>query len=157
MPNKHSFSSWGARSAFALTLLAGAAGFSQAQDWYHQRPDRHEDSYRGDRGYDRGRRMVSPVDATIRDLERAASRNGGYVSHRERSRFDNAMRHLSEFQDRYYRGRFDRDRLDRAIDDVNNVVRHNPLDRYERDRLWNDLNNLRAFRANPGYGDYRRD
>ena len=56
-----------------------------------------------------GRRMVSPVDATIRDLERAANRNGGYVSHRERSRFDNAMRHLSEFQDRYYRGRLDKE------------------------------------------------
>lgn len=154
LSSKQQFVNWGIRSALAMTLVAGSAGFAHAQGWYHADSDRYErDHYRD---YDRDRRMASPVDATIRDLEQFARRTERRDSHHERVRFDNAIRNLSKFQDRYYRGKFDRGRLDQAIEDVDNVVKHNPLGQYARERLWNDLNNLRAFRDGRGSFDYGR-
>jgi hypothetical protein len=154
LPNKEHFVNWGIRSAMAVALLAGSAGFSNAQGWYRADSDRYErDHYRD---YDRDRRGSSPVDSTMRDLERFARRTERRNSHRERVRFDNALRNLSKFQDRYYRGHFDKDRLDQAIEDVDNVVKHNPLDQRDRERLWNDLSNLRAFRETRGNFDYDR-
>lgn len=116
----------------------------------------------GPRGYGYGRperRPASPVDMTIRHLEGLADRTSGFVSGRDRSRYNHALRHLSQFQDRYYRGDFDKGRLDEAINDVQNIVDHNPLDGRARSMLWNDLNELRGFRASRGYGGgygYRR-
>ena len=57
-----------------------------------------------------------------------ANRTGRFTLGRERSRYDHAIRHLSQFQERYYRGDFDKGRLDQAISDVQNVVDYNPLD-----------------------------
>jgi hypothetical protein len=87
-------------------------------------------------------------------LEGLAHRTGSFTSGRERSRYDNAIRHLSQFQNRYSRGDFDKDRLDQAINDVQNVVDHNPLDGRARSMLMNDLGQLRAFRASRGHGGY---
>jgi hypothetical protein len=103
--------------------------------------------------YERPRRADFPVDRTIHDLERLAQRSGRYNSGHERSRFDNAIRHLSEFDNRYDRGHFDKGKLDDAIGDVQNVVDHNPLDERGRRILWDDLSALRSFRANRGYGN----
>jgi hypothetical protein len=78
-------------------------------------------------------------------LRRAAS-----VTHtrgREYDRFNNAMRHLSEFEAKLSRGQYDRGKLDRAIEDVNNVVRNNRLDRRDRNVLATDVERLRDFRA----------
>lgn len=106
-------------------------------------------------GYDRPQRnMASPVDVTMRHIEAIANRSGGYASGRDRSRLSNALRHLSQFQDRYYRGDFDKGKLDEAIGDVQNVVDRNPLDGRARNMLWGDLNDLRAFRAARGYRGY---
>jgi len=158
-PKRDQVVNLGIRGALALTLMAGTAGVSYAQGWYHADSDRYErDRYRdNDRDYRRDGRAGSAIDATMRDLERFASRSEGRYSHRERTRFENALRNLSRFQDRYYRGHFDKDRLDQAIEDVDNVVKHNPLNQYARERLWNDVNNLRAFRENRGdWNDRRR-
>jgi hypothetical protein len=137
----------GMAGVFGLGLLILPTGRAQAQDpraYGYGRPDRG---------------AASPVDITVRHLEGLADRTGRFTSGRERSRYDNAIRHLSQFQDRYYRGDFDKDRLDQAISDVQNVVDHNPLDGRARSMLWNDLNRLRGFRASRGYGGgygYRR-
>lgn len=103
--------------------------------------------------YEHSRRADSPVDRTIHDLERIAQSGGRYNSRHERSRFDNAIRHLSEFDNRYDRGHFDKGKLDDAIGDVQNVVDHNPLNERGRRILWDDLSALRGFRANRGYGN----
>lgn len=125
------------RGVMACALLSVGAMILPAQDW------RYEHSRRGD----------SPVNRTIYDLQRFAQRTGPYSSGRERSRFDNAIRHLSEFDNRYDRGHFDKDKLDDAISDVQHVVDHNPLDNRARRILWDDLSGLRAFRANRGYSN----
>ena len=111
---------------------------------YAQR-DRHDDQYerRGERGpYRRAREMVGRVQ---RDLERAErfSRAQG----RQRERFENAQRHLSEFDARLSSGDFDKDKLDTAIDDVKNVVENNTLPPRARDDLRDDLRYLRRLRA----------
>jgi hypothetical protein len=130
----------GMAGVLGLGLLILPTGRAQAQDpraYGYGRPDRG---------------AASPVDITVRHLEGLANRTGRFTSGRERSRYDNAIRHLSQFQDRYYRGDFDKDRLDEAISDVQNAVDHNPLDGRARSMLWNDLNRLRGFRASRGYG-----
>ncbi len=50
------------------------------------------------------------------------------------------------------RGRFDKDVLDTAIDDVNNVVKNNTLSPNDRDALNRDLQELRDMRARRGVG-----
>jgi hypothetical protein len=111
---------------------------------YAQR-DRHDDQY--DQGRERGpyARARDMVGRVLRDLERAerATRAEG----RERERFQNAQRHLSEFDARLSQGDFDKDKLDVAIDDVKNVVRHNTLPPRGRDNLSDDLRDLRQLRA----------
>jgi len=96
-----------------------------------------------------------PVEQTIEHLERVAQSNGVY-SKRERARYDNALRHLGEFQARLQRRNFDKDKLDQAIEDVQNVVDHNPMDRRAKEVLWHDLGALRSLRAryDHGYGRY---
>jgi hypothetical protein len=87
----------------------------------------------------------------IRRLEELAHRTAAFESGHQRGRYDTAIRHLSQFQNDLYRGHFNKGRLDQSIDDVENVIRRNPLDDHARGMLWNDLNDLRAFRATRGY------
>ncbi len=88
----------------------------------------------------------SPVDQTMSDLQGIARANGAY-SNRDRQRYDNALRHLGEFQDRLRRRQFDKDKLDQAISDVQNIVDNNRLDRRAKNVLWRDLGALRNMRA----------
>jgi hypothetical protein len=116
----------------AISLLAGSL-VACAQGYRSYRP-----------------RQESCVDRTERDLEALLHRTAAFDSGRERVRYDNALHHLSEFQNELYRGRFDRGKLSRAIGNVQNVVRHNLLDDRARGMLLNDLNSLQAFRAAHG-------
>jgi hypothetical protein len=102
-----------------------------------------------------GDRRIGPVEATMEHIESVARVNGAY-SHRERERYDNALRHLGQFQERMRRGYFDKDKLDQAIGDVQNLVDRNPMDGRARDILWRDLGALRSLRAryDHGYGRY---
>jgi hypothetical protein len=134
---KQIFQRFALRGVMALSLLSVGAMVLPAQDWR----------------YEHRRRADTPVDRTIHDLQRLAQRAGPYNSGRERSRVDNAIRHLSEFDSRYDRGHFDKGKLDDAIGDVQHVVDHNPLDERARRILWDDVSSLRAFRANRGYGN----
>jgi hypothetical protein len=86
------------------------------------------------------------VERTMSDLQGIARANGAYSS-RERQRYDNALRHLGEFQDRLRRRQFDKDKLDQAIGDVQNIVDNNRLDRRAKNVLWRDLGALRTMRA----------
>jgi len=85
------------------------------------------------------------VDRAQNDLRRAEDfeRRKG----KEVSRYDNAQKHLSEFDRNMTRGHFDKDKLDTAIDDVKNVVEHNTLNPEDRDALSADLRDLRVMRA----------
>jgi hypothetical protein len=85
------------------------------------------------------------VDQTQNDLRNAVEfeRHKG----KEVSRYENAERHLSDFDREYRKGHFDKGKLDTAIDDLKNVVEHNTLDPRARDTLMDDLQDLRMMRA----------
>lgn len=85
-----------------------------------------------------------PVDATIHDLKVIAQHNT--YSGREMERYDTAMTHLSQFAERLHEGFFDKGKLDRGIDDVQNVLNKNPMDGRARDILNHDVVELRRLR-----------
>jgi len=85
------------------------------------------------------------IDRTQIDLRRAEEFERQH--HKEVERYDNAQRHLSDFDRQYTRGHFDKDKLDTAIDDLKNVVEHNTLNPADRDALSADLRDLRMVRA----------
>jgi len=91
--------------------------------------------------YDRARDLVSRVMA---DLNHAAdyTRNNG----KERERYENVQRHLSEFDRDLRHGNFDKGKLDSAIDNLKDVVKNNTLGPQERDMLASDLSDLRTLR-----------
>jgi len=82
------------------------------------------------------------------DLQRV--REKGSRSQKERERIDNARKHLSDFDRNLTHSKFDKGRLDSAIDDVKHVVEGNTLDARDRDALSADLEDLRRMRATRG-------
>ncbi len=91
------------------------------------------------------RSLVSRVQNDLRRAERFTSPNG-----KEKERYYNAQRHLSQFDRALARGKFDKDKLDEAIDDVKNVVENNTLSPRDRDVLTGDLRDLRELRRTRG-------
>jgi hypothetical protein len=85
------------------------------------------------------------VDQTLKDLRSAADfeRHKG----KQTERYENAAKHLSDFDKEYTKGHFDKGKLDDAIDDLKNVVEHNTLEPSARDALSADLRDLRQLRA----------
>ncbi len=90
---------------------------------------------------DRARELVARVQS---DLQRAAefTRN----NEKERERYHNVQNHLSEFDRELRRGKWEKDKLDQAIDDLKNVVKNNTLESHDRDALAADLSELRTMR-----------
>jgi hypothetical protein len=84
------------------------------------------------------------VDRVQGDLQRAAdfTRNNP----KEQERYHNVQHHLSEFDRELRRGKFDKGKLDAAIDDLKNVVKNNTLESRDRDELATDLSDLRTLR-----------
>lgn len=104
----------------------------------------------------RGRYSNAPViDRVLSDIDRAGY--NGYADRHERNRLENARRDLIRFQDNWARGRFDRDRLDSAIDNLHHVVDSGRIDPRARGLLARDMDILRDFRANRGSGYGYRD
>jgi hypothetical protein len=73
--------------------------------------------------------------------------NVAAMSPKEKERYDNALHHLSEFDQGLAHARFDKGKLDTAIDDIDNVCKNNTLAPGERDVLLSDLRELRRLRA----------
>jgi hypothetical protein len=95
--------------------------------------------------YGRARDLVNRVQKNLRHAERFTPPN-----EKEKERYHNAQQHLSEFDRKLSEGRFDKDKLDEAIDDVKNVVEHNTLAAESRDALSRDLQELRDLRRARG-------
>ncbi len=128
------------KAVFTMALAAAVlcpTGFAQ-----RDRDDRRHE----ERGpYGRARDLVSRVQRDVARAQKMAP-----VAGRQRDRYDNAQRHLAEFDNSLSRGDFDKDKLDQAIEDVNNVVKNNPLSPRSRDDLRDDLADLRSMRAARG-------
>src|ERR1043165_3875783 len=143
-----------------MTLCANAQVYNQGP--YRDGPYREDDGYyqrdnRGNYPQDRryGARGGSPVDQALRDLDYAASNR--YLSRGDRKRFEKAREELMEFQNKMYRGRFDRHELDDAISAMQRVAEHDAGDAYRGGSpLWDDVQRLREFRESYRYDRYRR-
>ena len=87
------------------------------------------------------------------DLLRAAdfARQGAIIKEGNQiDRYGGAQRTLSKFDEELSKGKFDKDKLDKAIDELKKVVEHNTLSSQDRDVLTNDLRELRLLRAARG-------
>ena len=91
---------------------------------------------------DRGRQLVEQTDRDLHKVEHVDR-----FSAKDRERYDNALRHLSEFDSALSRGKYDQGKLDTAIDDINNICKNNTLSPPDRDVLQEDLRALRELRA----------
>jgi len=146
------------RRTLLQTLMIAAAVSTLGAD---DRRGPYHDGRRGGYGAGPGRNAVR---AAIRDL------NGIFrharVDRHEGEHFRRALRELDEFERQASRGRFDRSRLDRAIDNMKDLARADqvwPQDRRIIARHVQELRRLRdygfdsRFDNGPrGYG-YRRD
>lgn len=105
-------------------------------------------SYYGDRAYDRGDRspqLRDLVDRTQSDLREAASLDNRKGD--EHERFNDAQGHLSSFDRKLTRGKFDKGELDKSIDKINEILNKNVLQASSRDMLRRDLNDLKFARS----------
>jgi hypothetical protein len=118
------------QGVIASFLLAGAVAPTVAQERYRNRSSLD------------ARDLVQRVQG---DLQRV--RDLGPRDDKERERIDNARKHLSDFDRSLSKNKFDKDRLDEAIDDLKNVVEHNTLESRDRDMLNVDLGDLRQLRS----------
>jgi hypothetical protein len=120
-------------SQFALAGLTAATALKlSAQD----RDDRREGH-----DWERGRELVRRTMEDMRHLERRESFAGD-----ERGHYEGALQDLERFDRSLDERHFDRDRLDQAIARINDVTRSRMLDERERERLSQDLADLRRFR-----------
>ena len=78
------------------------------------------------------------------DLRRAADFTA--TREKERDRYRDVQRKLSEFDRDLTRGHFDKGKLDGAIDEMKEVVKNNTLESHDRDALASDLADLRTLR-----------
>ena len=95
--------------------------------------------------YREARNLVQRTQDDLQRVYRKGARNA-----KELERIDNARKHLSDFDRNLSNNKFDKDRLDSAIDDVNNVVANNTLAGNDRDALKADLSELRRIRSTRG-------
>ncbi|MGD1096143.1 MAG: hypothetical protein ABSB35_29635 [Bryobacteraceae bacterium] len=114
-----------------VTLALSGLAFFALACWAWAQPD-----------FDRGRSLVERTDHDLRKVEHLDR-----FSAKDHERYDNALRHLSEFDSGLSRGKYDHGKLDAAIDDLNNVCRNNILSPGDRDMLQADLRDLRELRA----------
>ena len=89
-------------------------------------------------------RVHALIDRVHEDLNR------GYATWRlsggDRGRLDHAEHELREFAIHWERGRFDKGNLDDAIGSIQHVIDNNHFNGRERDRLWEDVTQLRRMR-----------
>ena len=123
----------------ALSAYAQDRGRYRDDDQYY---DRDDPGYRREEPYNRsGGSLIERVQSDLRYADSDA------YSRRERKRIDNARKELWEFQRAWSAGRFKRHELDDTIAAIQKVVDHNALRDRARSIIWDDLQRLRAFRA----------
>src|SRR5579862_1368480 len=91
--------------------------------------------------YGRERDLVARVQD---DLRRAADFTA--TKPKERDRYREVQRKLSEFDRDLSHGHFDKGKLDGAIDELREVMKGNTLESHDRDALASDLSDLRTLK-----------
>lgn len=136
--------------AAVLVLAASAFGQWRGDDGRYRDDDRYRDdrAYRSnynERGgyYGRDTRL-GLIDRVMSHLETAQGFDHGGGVHRD---LDHARNDLFRFRENWYRGKFDRGRLDSAIDHIHHVVDSRWVNPRVRGTLSRDMYDLRDFRA----------
>ena len=145
------------RSVALITMLL-LATVSFADD--RRRRDRYDDyGYRSDRygygdgSYRGGRAGAGVLQRVMSNLSRSPSYR--YVSNHDRNHYERARYDLQRFQVNWSRGRFDKGRLDSAIDNLKHLAKSDRVHPRERQMFARDIGDLRAFRASRGYTNGR--
>lgn len=128
--------------SFGVLLLAASAN----AQW---RPFGDRDDYGRGPARRGGPYGANVIERALHDV--SSVRSYDYVNGHERRHFEQARKDLLRFQDHWYRGSFDRGRLDGAIGNIDHLVRSRYIDPRERRILERDLWDLRSFRENRGY------
>jgi hypothetical protein len=140
-------------AASGALLLASCAGaqYGSYRNYPYRGGGPYGDGYY-DRGYDRGYRGFDVIDRALGDLDRVqdSAWRGGH-----RGEFDQARKDLIRFRENSMRGRFDRDRLDGAIEHMNRLAGSDRIAPRARDLLSRDVYALRDFRSRGAYSDRR--
>lgn len=150
----------------AVALLASATlGIADDRDWQRRRGgDWDDDRWERNRDWDRYPRSPrgggpwrgsrDPVTAAMRDLESVWRRNR--VDNHEAGHFRNALGHLERFRQDAARGDFDRGRLSRALDEMEDLAQADQIHPRDRQILRQRLFEIRALRDSGGSFGYRR-
>lgn len=112
----------------AAVLLLGACG-ARAQDG----------------AYADARQLVQHIQEDVRQVMHEDARN-----HKQADHCEGALKQLSDFDRGLANNRFDKDRLDAAIDHLKKIVDDNTIEARDRDALNNDIEELRHLRVDRG-------
>jgi len=150
-------------SAGVLFLSLAANAQTSRQDPYY-RNDTNRDGYydgrysQSDRtGF--GKNQNSVIGRVIADINMAAG--NAHLDQHEWKHFNEAAQKLREFGDRLYQGKFDRGKLDKAIQNLEHLADADRVRPRDRNMLARDIEDLRQLRStrgqysNYGYRDYR--
>lgn len=95
--------------------------------------------------YPEARQLVQRVQEDLRHVGHEDARN-----HKQEDHVEGALKHLAEFDRGLSNNKFDKDRLDAAIDHMKKVVDDNTIDAKDRDALNADINDLQHLRVDRG-------
>ena len=113
-----------------MGLIAGTAALSPAADWGFRH---HPDSYA---------ELRNTIDRTQNDLRMAADLD----PRRNDNRYKNAQGHLSTFDRKLIKGKWDNGELDKALNDIRDILNKNVLQASMRDNLMRDATDLKVAR-----------
>ncbi len=94
-----------------------------------------------DGSYSDARQLVQRVQDDLRHVKHEDVGN-----HKQEDHVEGALKHLSDFDRGLSNNRFDKDRLDAAIDHIRKVVDDNTIDAKTRDTLNEDIDSLRQLK-----------
>jgi hypothetical protein len=91
--------------------------------------------------YERARQLISQTDS---DLRAVAQRDA--ISEKEKDRYDDALKRLSDLDQDLARGKFDDHKLNEVIEHIEDVLKDNAVSPGARDALREDLRALRELK-----------
>jgi len=92
---------------------------------------------------------ATPADRALARLDQMRSYR--WVDGHERNHFNRARRDLIRFRQRWMQGKFDKDRLNGAIDHLKHLANSRQVHPRERALLASEVNELRRFRASGSF------
>ncbi len=127
----------------SLALLTSGALFAQYGGY--RSADPYGRSHGRTNPYATGQRIIDSIQSDLSQIGRRAAWDGW-----ARRRFSDSIEHLERFQRSAARGKFDRGRLDKAIDNLNRLLTAPELRPRDRQRIADHRDQLRAFRSRNG-------